>query len=106
MSTATTDSLAMREAISEHRAELDDVLQRYGASNPRLVGSVARGDATPNSDIDVLIDLDPADGRLLIRLGGVTGGFRRILGRPVDVMTPTLLREGVSTTALADAVAL
>lgn len=106
MSTVTADSLALREAISAHRDELDRVLRRYGASNPRLFGSVARGDATPDSDIDVLVDLDPVDGRLLMRLGGLTEGFRRILGHPVDVVTPTILREPVSATALADAVAL
>lgn len=106
MSTATAYSLALREAISAHREELDEVLRRYGATNPRIFGSVARGDATPDSDIDVLVDIDPAAGRLLMRLGGLTEGFRRILGRPVDVVTPTVLRERVSATAQADAVEL
>lgn len=106
MSTATVDSRALREAISVHREELDEVLRRYGASNLRLFGSVARGDATPKSDIDVLVDLDLAGGRLLMRLGGLTEGFRRILGHPVDVVTPAILRDRVSATALADAVAL
>lgn len=67
---------------------------------------MARGEATPNSDIDVLVDLDPADGRVLMRLGGLTEGFRRVLGHPVDVVTPAVLRERVSATALADAVPL
>lgn len=106
MSIATADSLALRAAIGAHREELDEVLRRYGASNPRLFGSVARGDATSASDIDVIVDLDPAEGRLLARLGGITEGFRRILGHDVNVVTPALLRESVSATALADAVLL
>lgn len=102
----TADSLVLREAISMHREELDEVLRRYGASNPRLFGSVARGDATTNSDIDVLVDLDPAEGSLLTRLGGITEGFRRILDHPVDVVTPAILRGHVSATALMDAITL
>lgn len=106
MSTPTAESLALRDVIHAHRAELESILRRYGATNPRLFGSVARGDATADSDIDVLVDLDPAEGRLLVRLGGLTESFRRALGRPVDVVTPAILRERVSTTAMADAVAL
>ncbi|MEO6885874.1 MAG: nucleotidyltransferase domain-containing protein [Jatrophihabitantaceae bacterium] len=41
----------------EHRGALDEVLRRYDASNPRLFGSVARGDVTSFSDIDVLVEL-------------------------------------------------
>lgn len=108
MSTPTAESLALRDVIHAHRAELESILRRYGATNPRLFGSVARGDATAtaDSDIDVLVDLDPAEGRLLVRLGGLTESFRRALGRPVDVVTPAILRERVSTTAMADAVEL
>ena len=51
-----------REAVAARREQLDEVLRGYGASNPRLFGSVARGDATAASDIDVLVDLDPAGG--------------------------------------------
>ncbi|MEO7007318.1 MAG: nucleotidyltransferase domain-containing protein, partial [Terrimesophilobacter sp.] len=52
MSVVTPSSLALRELIDVHRGELDAVMRRYGASNPRLFGSVARGDATEDSDID------------------------------------------------------
>ncbi|WP_291038113.1 nucleotidyltransferase domain-containing protein [Herbiconiux sp.] len=106
MSLPTVESLALRKVISEHRSELDEVLARYNATNPRLFGSVARGDAARGSDIDVLLDLDPAEGRLLMRLAGLTEEFRGILGHSVDVVTPTLLRRRVSATALADAVSL
>lgn len=79
---------------------------KYGATNLRLFGSVARGDATEHSDIDLLIDLDPADGNVLFRAGGVSDEFRRILGREVDVFPPELLRRKISVAALADAVAV
>lgn len=106
MSSVTPPSLALRELIDAHRGELDAVMRRYGATNPRLFGSVARGDATENSDIDILVDLDPADGNILFRAGGLNEEFRRILGRDVDVFSIGLLKRPVSETALSDAVAM
>lgn len=106
MSVAVQPSLALRALIDAHRSELDAVMGRYGARNPRLFGSVARGDAKHDSDIDILVDLDPAEGNILFRAGGLNDEFRRILGRDVDVFSAELLEGRVSATALADAVAL
>lgn len=96
----------LRDLIRAHRAELDDAMRKYGASNPRIFGSVARGDATDDSDIDILVDMNPDDGNILFRTGGLSDEFRRILGRAVDVFPPALLRRPVSEAALVDAVAL
>jgi predicted nucleotidyltransferase len=83
------------------------VLAKYGAVNPRIFGSVARGDATESSDLDVLVDLLPGySGSRLLRVSGVAAGFEAILGHKVDVVTPGLLRENVSQAALVDAIAL
>ena len=106
MKAVTPASLAAREAIDAHRGELEEILRRYGARNPRLFGSVARGEADGQSDIDVLVDLDPPGERVLMRLGGLTEGFRRTLQHPVDVVAPSILRPQVSETALADAIPL
>lgn len=102
----TPSAAEAREAITSHRAELDDVLRRYHAHNPRLFDSVARGDATANSDVDVIVDLTPMSGNSLMRLAGLSEEFRCVLGLPVDVVAAELLREEVSESALADAVAL
>jgi uncharacterized protein len=60
------------ERLREHREEIGDVLARYGASNPRLFGSVAQGTAGPDSDIDILLDASAAwAGSLLSRLSGI-----------------------------------
>ncbi|MHB1067615.1 MAG: nucleotidyltransferase family protein [Candidatus Nanopelagicales bacterium] len=104
--TVTTHAADARAAIAAHRAQIDDILARYGARNPRLFGSVARGDATAGSDIDVLVDLDPAGGNLLLRLAGLGEEFSRILGIPTDVVAADLLRDQVAATALADSVDL
>jgi predicted nucleotidyltransferase len=107
MSIDTSPSLAARELIDAHRDELELVLAKYGATNPRLFGSVARGEAGLDSDIDILVDLIPNElDSDLFRVGGLTEMFRRILGRPVDVVATQLLRERVAASAERDAIPL
>ena len=94
----------LRAAIAARRDALDEILKRYAATNPRLFGSVARGDATAASDVDLLVDLLPAGGNQLLRVAGIAEELSQILGHRVDVVTSTLLRSEVSATAMADAV--
>ncbi|MCP2371647.1 hypothetical protein BJ978_002323 [Agromyces terreus] len=96
----------VRAAIAANRDALGEVLRRYRARNPRLFGSVARGDARADSDVDVLVDLDPDAGNPLLRVAGIGEEFGRILGVRVDVVADALLREPVSSTAHRDLVAL
>nr|WP_306237757.1 nucleotidyltransferase family protein [Ornithinimicrobium sp. HY1745] len=88
------------------RDVVDEILCRYGATNPRLFGSVARGDASDRSDLDLLVDLVPARGNELLCVSGIAEELSERLGRRVDVVTPSLLRAEVSATVLADAVAI
>ena len=104
MSTITSESAMLRAAIAARRDALDEILKRYAATNPRLFGSVARGDATATSDVDLLVDLLPAGGNELLRVAGIAEELSQILGHRVDVVTPTLLRSEVSAIAMADAV--
>ena len=96
----------MRQLIERDRARVEIVLARYGASNPRLFGSVARGDAVEGSDVDLLVDLDPSAGNVLLRVAGIGEELSALLGVQVDVVTDVLLREQVAATAYADAVPL
>ncbi len=106
MSTITFESATLRAAIAAQRAALDEILKRYAATNPRLFGSVARGDATATSDVDLLVDLHASGGNELLRVAGIAEEFSQLLGHRVDVVTATLLRAEVSATAMADAVPL
>lgn len=106
MSIVTAESVSLRAAIVAHRDALNGILRRYGAANPRLFGSVARGDATGDSDIDLLVDLLPGGGNDLLRTAGVAEEMSQILGMRVDVVAASLLRDDVSFSALADAVPL
>ena len=102
----SAQSVGTRAAIDARRTEVDDVLGRYHASNPRLFGSVARGDATTTSDIDVLVDLEPGAGNPLLRLAGLSEELSRLLDARVDVVAPELLRDPVARSVMSDAVAL
>jgi len=107
MSIVTPPSLALRGVIDARRDELEALLAKYHATNPRLFGSVARGDAHEDSDIDILVEMDPADGNLLMRASGLMEETRQLFGRDdIDIFPVQLLKHPVSRTALADAVAL
>lgn len=106
MSIVTAESASLRAAIVAHRDALDGILRRYQAANPRLFGSVARGDATGASDIDLMVDLLPGGRNALLRVAGVAEELSQVMGVRVDVVTESLLRDTVSSSALADAVPL
>ncbi|MBB3661514.1 MULTISPECIES: nucleotidyltransferase family protein [Prauserella salsuginis group] len=106
MDEATARSRSLRAML---RLRSDDVLavaSRYGASNPRVFGSVARGDAGPNSDIDIIVDLGPGAGNPLLAVAGISDELGELLGVRVDVVCDELLRDRISDTAHAEAVAL
>lgn len=102
----TAQTLRLRAVLNAQRAGLVEVLDRYGATNPRLFGSVARGDARDDSDLDLLVDLLPGAGNELLRVAGLAEELSELLGVRVDVVAATLLRDEVSATALGDAVAV
>ena len=106
MGTLSAASKARRAVIRTRRAAVDEVLRRYRATNPRLFGSVARGDATESSDIDLLVDLERDAGNPLLRVAGISEELSTLLEVRVDVVAPEILRDAVSATALADAVAV
>ena len=79
-------------------------LIRPTAGEGRVFGSVARGEATDDGDVDFLVDLEP--GRSLFDLGGLLMDLQDLLQRDVDVVTERGLRPRVAERVLADAVEL
>ena len=104
MSIVTARSEVLRSAIASQRAAVDAILREYGATNPRIFGSVARGSASTESDVDLLVDLLPDAGNELLRVSGIAEELTALLGTKVDVVAESLLRDEVSSSALADAV--
>ncbi len=79
------------------------LLQRStGRPHVRVFGSVARGTADEQSDIDFLVDLAP--GRSLFDLGGLLYELQQLLGRDVDVVTSAGLRPRIREQVFKEAV--
>ncbi len=106
MKAVTDQSAALRLALTRHRGDLHQILERYSASNARLFGSVARGEAGPGGDIDLLVDLLPSGGNPPLRVSGIAEELSVLLDARLDVVAPSLLRDDVSASALSDAVVL
>lgn len=96
--------MSVDELLKDRREDILRIARQHGAHNVRIFGSVARGDARPDSDIDVLVDLEP--GRSLFDLGGLLIDLQAILGRRVDVVTEKGLRERIRARVLKEAVPL
>lgn len=94
----------MDEIVLKHREEILKRAAKHGASNIRVFGSVARGEATETSDFDFLVDFLP-DYRLWDRIG-LKQDLEQLLGRSVDVVLARLLREMIRDEILHDAIAL
>jgi predicted nucleotidyltransferase/DNA-binding XRE family transcriptional regulator len=88
--------------LRRHRHDLLAIARKRGARNVRVFGSTARGHARPDSDIDLLVDLQP--GRTLLDLVALRRELSEALGRPVDVATMDMLREPARIEAERDAV--
>ena len=83
-----TDQIRLPPTLEELRARRDEILalaRRYHADNVRVFGSVARGDATPDSDIDLLVTFE--EGASLYDLSGLWQSLQALLGRGVDVVS-------------------
>lgn len=89
------------ELLKTRRDDILRVAARRGARNIRVFGSVVRGEAGPDSDIDFLVDLEP--GRSLFDLGGLLMDLQQLLGHPVDVVTEAGLRRRIRNRVLAEA---
>jgi hypothetical protein len=76
--------MSIDKLLKTHREEILRLANRYGARNVRVFGSAVRGEAGPESDIDLLIELEP--GRSLLDLSALTLELQELLGRRVDVV--------------------
>ncbi|MBL8747402.1 MAG: nucleotidyltransferase family protein [Phycisphaerae bacterium] len=70
--------------LHQHRESILRIAQSRGARRIRVFGSVARGDAHPGSDLDLLVDLEP--GRSILDQVGLQLELQDLLGRRVDIV--------------------
>ncbi|MEL7977673.1 nucleotidyltransferase domain-containing protein [Isoptericola sp. F-RaC21] len=77
------------DRLREKRDEVLTIIARNGGTNPRLFGSVARGEDTPASDVDIVVDVRPEDAW---RFVSTPRELSELLGVHVDVVTERGLR--------------
>ena len=73
------------ETLESSRDAILAIAKKHGASNVRVFGSFARGDARPESDLDLLVDMEPD--RSLLDTVSLIQELEQALGRKVDVLT-------------------
>ncbi len=88
-------------ALDLKRAAVRDAVSRFHTANPRVFGSVLRGDDSDDSDLDLLVD--PLPGATLFDLGGLQVELEALLGVSVDLLTPGDLPVKFRDQVLAEA---
>lgn len=96
--------MKFEETIKAKRHEIRRIAEQHGASNVRVFGSVVRGEAKPESDIDLLVDVT-AEMSLWFPAGLILD-LERLLGRRVEVVTERGLHKDLREKVLHEAVPL
>jgi len=86
--------------LREHEPEL----KAAGIARLAVFGSVARGDNSPQSDVDLLADFDKTKQLTLLSLGRIENRLADLLGTRVDLLSPEWLKESIRNQVLREAV--
>lgn len=92
------------EELRRHREEIVEIGRRYGISNVRVFGSVARDEADEHSDLDLLIDVAPDCG--YFEMAGFALDVEQLVGVFTQVATPNGLKKRLRPRVLAEAIPL
>jgi predicted nucleotidyltransferase len=93
-----------KQDILDRLRENELALRERGVTHAALFGSVARGEQNAESDIDILVDLDPAKVATMFDYAGVKDYIAGLFEQPVDVVDREALKPRVLPKATADAV--
>jgi hypothetical protein len=94
----------LQSLIEKYKDAILKAALRHGARDVRIFGSVARGDEIEQSDVDVLVNMEP--GRSLFDMGGLLMELEQILGCKVDLVTEKGLKPRIRDRVLREAVRL
>ena len=83
--------------------QLAELCQRYGATELSLFGSAVRGEMGPDSDIDVMVEFDPAARIGIFKFESLVEGLEALVGRKVDLVTKRGLKPWVRPEVLRQA---
>ncbi|MFM5983087.1 MAG: nucleotidyltransferase family protein [Sphaerospermopsis kisseleviana] len=96
--------MGIKDLLLPFREEILQIANKYGAYNLRIFGSVARGEATPDSDVDFLVELEPHCS--LFDYIALNQDLAALLGRKVDIAEPENLHDLIKEKVLSEAVPL
>jgi predicted nucleotidyltransferase len=91
----------LESLLLSHREQIIQTAREHGAYDVRIFGSVARGEARSDSDIDFLVKLE--SGRSLLELARLLRELQALLGRKVDIVTEAGLRPRIRPQVLREA---
>jgi predicted nucleotidyltransferase len=97
----TGASMKPSDALHQHRDAIRRVVESHHARNARVFGSVLHGADTEHSDLDILID--PTPETTLFDIGAIRHDLIKLLGVPVDVLTPSALPDRFKASVIAGA---
>lgn len=94
----------MTDLVLKRRDQILDIARKHGVTRVRVFGSMARGDAGPKSDVDLLVDVGPNTSAWFP--GGLVSELETLLGRHVQVITENGLDDLLRDRVLQEAVPL
>ena len=94
----------MHPLIEQHREAIVELAKKRGLSNVRVFGSMARGDATDASDVDLLVTAGPTTSGFDV--GGFLMAVQELVGRKVDIVIDRSIYPPIEKRVLSDAVEL
>ncbi|MGK0617735.1 nucleotidyltransferase family protein [Meiothermus cerbereus] len=96
--------MTLEELLHVKREEILKVCAKYGARNVRVFGSVARGEADEQSDLDLVVDFEPS--RSLLDHAGLWLELQELVGVKVDVVSSRGIKPQIRERVLQEAVPL
>ena len=96
--------MTLAELLHEKRDDVRRIAEKHGAHNVRVFGSVARGEAGPDSDVDLLVDVGPNTSSWFP--AGLILDLTDMLGRRVEVVTSRALSPHLREHVLREALPL
>lgn len=89
-------------ALQTHRNAIREIALRHRVRDVRVFGSALHGDDTDESDLDLLVE--PTVDTTLFDIGAIRHELRKLLGIPVDVVTPGALPDSFKESVMKEAV--
>ena len=96
--------MKLTELLRLKKEEIQQIARQNGARNLRVFGSVARGEASEGSDLDLLVEMEP--GRSLLDLVAIKQDLEELLACKVDVVTEAAVSPYLRERVLNEAVRL